>query len=127
MINGNSILGIIPARGGSKGLPRKNIQEVAGKPLIAWTIEESKKSKYIDKLILSSEDKEIIDVAKAWGCKVPFVRPVELAKDENGYQTCWTEPFIVTAPVNYHDCSQSSQSQQVTLQQILLRGLPTSN
>lgn len=82
MIQGKSILAIIPARGGSKGIPRKNIRMLAGKPLIAWTIEEAKKSKYIDRLILSSEDEEIIKVAKEWGCEIPFVRPAELAKDD---------------------------------------------
>lgn len=82
MIKGYTVLAIIPARGGSKGVPRKNIREIAGKPLIAWTIEAAKKSVYIDKLILSSEDREIIDVALRWGCEVPFVRPEELAKDD---------------------------------------------
>lgn len=82
MLKGKRILGIIPARGGSKGIPYKNIKEVGGKPLIAWTIEEAKKSKYIDRLILSSEDSEIIKIAKEWGCEVPFIRPVELAKDD---------------------------------------------
>jgi len=82
MIQGKSVLAIIPARGGSKGIPRKNVKLLAGKPLIAWTIEEAKKSKYIDRLILSSEDEEIIKVAKEWGCEVPFIRPVELAQDD---------------------------------------------
>lgn len=82
MINNKKVLAIIPARGGSKGVPRKNIRLFAGKPLIAWTIEEAKKSQYIDRLILSSEDEEIIQVAKAWGCDVPFVRPKELAQDD---------------------------------------------
>lgn len=82
MIKGKSVLAIIPARGGSKGVPRKNIRTVAGKPLIAWTIEEAKKSRYIDRLILSSEDPEIIRVAGEWGCDVPFVRPAELAQDD---------------------------------------------
>ncbi len=82
MIQGKSILAIIPARGGSKGIPRKNIRMLAGKPLIAWTIEEAKKSKYIDRFILSSEDEEIIKVAKEWGCDVPFIRPEELAMDD---------------------------------------------
>lgn len=81
MINGKSILAIIPARGGSKAVPRKNIRLVGNKPLIAWTIEEAKKSKYIDRLILSSEDKEIIQVAKDWGCEVPFIRPAHLSED----------------------------------------------
>ena len=82
MIKGKTVLGIIPARGGSKGIPRKNIKLLCGKPLIAWTIEEAKKSKYIDRLILSTEDNEIIKVAKEWGCEVPFKRPKELAKDK---------------------------------------------
>jgi CMP-N,N'-diacetyllegionaminic acid synthase len=82
MIDGKTVLAVIPARGGSKGVPRKNIRELGGKPLIAWTIEEAKKSKYIDRLILSSDDQEIIEVAKSFGCEVPFVRPAELALDE---------------------------------------------
>lgn len=76
------ILAIIPARGGSKGVPRKNVRDLAGKPLIAWTIEEAKKSRYIDRLILSSEDDEIIKVATQYGCEVPFKRPLELAQDD---------------------------------------------
>ncbi|KJS15917.1 MAG: acylneuraminate cytidylyltransferase [Peptococcaceae bacterium BRH_c4b] len=82
MINGKTVLAIIPARGGSKGVRRKNIREVAGKPLIAWTIEEAQKTKYIDRLILSSEDSEIIDIAKKLWCEAPFTRPVELAMDD---------------------------------------------
>ncbi|MCP4118195.1 MAG: acylneuraminate cytidylyltransferase family protein [Desulfobacteraceae bacterium] len=82
MIKGKSVLAIIPARGGSKGLPGKNILELGGKPLLAWTIEAGKRSKYIDRLILSSEDAEIIRVAEEWGCEVPFVRPEEFAQDE---------------------------------------------
>ena len=77
-----NILAIITARGGSKGVPRKNIRDLAGKPLIAWTIDEAKKSRYIDRLILSSEDDEIIEVAKKFGCEVPFKRPKELAQDD---------------------------------------------
>lgn len=84
------ILAVIPARGGSKGVSRKNIRDLAGKPLIAWTIEEAKKSKYIDRVILSSEDMEIIEVAKQYGCDVPFVRPIELAQDD----TLGIEPVI---------------------------------
>ncbi|BCJ87884.1 acylneuraminate cytidylyltransferase family protein [Effusibacillus dendaii] len=81
MIAGKTVLAMIPARGGSKAVPHKNIRDVGGKPLIAWTIEEAKKSKYIDRLILSSDDNEIIRVANQWGCEVPFVRPSELAQD----------------------------------------------
>jgi CMP-N,N'-diacetyllegionaminic acid synthase len=82
MINGKKILAIIPARGGSKGVPRKNIRYAAGKPLIAWTIEEANKSKYIDRLIVSSDDEEIIRMVKALGCDAPFIRPKSLAEDE---------------------------------------------
>lgn len=82
MYKGKKILGLIPARGGSKGVPRKNVLEVNGRPLIAWTIDEAKKSKYIDRLILSSEDAEIIETAKRFGCEAPFVRPAELSRDE---------------------------------------------
>ena len=81
MIGAQSVLALIPARGGSKGVPRKNIREVAGKPLIAWSIEAAKKSRYIDRLILSSDDPAIIDVARKFSCEVPFVRPAELATD----------------------------------------------
>jgi CMP-N-acetylneuraminic acid synthetase len=81
VINSKKILAIIPARGGSKRLPCKNVLDLAGKPLIAWSIEVAKKSKYIDRVILSSDDTEIIAVAKEWGCDVPFARPKELAED----------------------------------------------
>lgn len=81
MIGSQSVLALIPARGGSKGVPRKNVRDVAGKPLIAWTIEAAKKSRHVDRLVLSSEDAAIIEVAKRFGCEVPFVRPPELATD----------------------------------------------
>lgn len=82
MINGKKVLAVIPARGGSKGIPRKNIINVAGKPLIAWTIEAAKTSKHIDRIVLSSDNDEIITVARQWGCEVPFKRPDDLALDE---------------------------------------------
>lgn len=82
MIDGKTVLAIIPARGGSKGVLRKNVRDVASKPLIAWTIETAQKSSYIDRLVLSSEDEEIIEVAKSWRCEVPFQRPIELAQDD---------------------------------------------
>lgn len=82
MINNKTVVAIIPARGGSKGVKRKNLRNVGGKPLIAWTIEEARKSKYLDRVILSSEDDEIIDIAMKYGCDVPFKRPVELARDD---------------------------------------------
>jgi len=82
MINGESILAIIPARGGSKGLPNKNILELGGKPLIAWSIEAALDSKYIDRLIVSTDSKKIADAAKQNNCEVPFMRPPELATDD---------------------------------------------
>ncbi len=82
MYKNKKILAVIPARGGSKGIPRKNLRIVGGKPLIAWTIEAAKEANYIDRLVLSSEDAEIIEVARCWGLEAPFVRPKELAGDD---------------------------------------------
>lgn len=82
MYQQKKILAIIPARGGSKGVPRKNIRHLLGKPLIQWSIESAKKSRYIDRVIVSSEDAEIIQIAREGGCEVPFIRPIELAEDE---------------------------------------------
>ncbi|WP_102273801.1 acylneuraminate cytidylyltransferase family protein [Cytobacillus massiliigabonensis] len=82
MINNKKVLAIVPARGGSKGVPRKNVRNLAGKPLIAWTIETGKKSKYIDRVIVSSDDSEIIRISKAYGADVPFIRPKHLAEDK---------------------------------------------
>lgn len=82
MINGQKVLGLITARGGSKGVPGKNIRVVGGKPLIAWTIEAAQTSKYLDRLILSSDDDIIIEVAKTYGCEVPFKREAHLAADD---------------------------------------------
>lgn len=76
-----NILAIVPARGGSKGVPRKNIKQFCGKPLIAWTIEEAKKSKYISRIVVSTDDTEIADVAKQYGANVPFMRPSDIAGD----------------------------------------------
>lgn len=81
MYQGKKILGVIIARGGSKGVPGKNLREVLGRPLIAWTIEAAKKSTLLTKVVLSSEDLDIISVARRYGCEVPFVRPTELSGD----------------------------------------------
>ena len=72
---------VIPARGGSKRIPRKNIREFAGKPMIAWSIEAALKSDLFDKIIVSTDDSMIAEVAKKYGAEVPFVRPKELADD----------------------------------------------
>ncbi|MEO5341413.1 MAG: acylneuraminate cytidylyltransferase family protein [Magnetococcus sp. MYC-9] len=81
MIHGQSVLAIIPARGGSKGLPGKNILPLAGRPLLAWSIAAANACPEIDRLILSSDDREIMDTARRFGCEVPFTRPAHLASD----------------------------------------------
>lgn len=81
MIQGKSVLALITARGGSKGVPGKNILPVGGKPLIQWTIDAARASRYIDRLILSSDDDAIMAAAAAGGCEVPFRRSADLASD----------------------------------------------
>lgn len=76
------ILGIIPARGGSKSIPRKNIKNLGGKPLLAWTIEAAKTSGIFDRIILTTDDEEIAEAGRKWGVEVPFLRPRELAEDQ---------------------------------------------
>ena len=81
MIDGNRVLAVIAARGSSKGLPRKNVLEAGGKPLIAWSIEAASGSRLIDRFLLSSDDDEIVRVAQRHGCGCPFKRPAALAAD----------------------------------------------
>lgn len=75
------VLAVIPARGGSKGVPRKNIKLLGGKPLLQYTAEAALKARHIHRVILSTDDQEIADVGLACGLEVPFLRPSELAKD----------------------------------------------
>ena len=75
------MISIIPARGGSKGLPGKNILPLCGKPMIAYTIEAAKQSKYIDHVIVSTDDQKIAEIALQYGAEVPFLRPDFLASD----------------------------------------------
>jgi CMP-N,N'-diacetyllegionaminic acid synthase len=75
------ILGIIPARGGSKGVPNKNIKQLNGKPLIAYTAEVALKSRFLSKVIVSTDDEKIAEVARSLGLEVPFMRPSTLARD----------------------------------------------
>ncbi len=95
MYKNKKILAIIPARGGSKGLPGKNIKELCGKPLIAWSIEQAKASKYIDQIFVSTDSPEIAEVAEKIGVSVPFLRLEELAKD-----TSPSSEFVIYT-VNY--------------------------
>ena len=76
------ILGIIPARGGSKGIPGKNIRLLKGKPLIYYSIRAAKGSGLVDRLILTTDSVEIAQVGKELGAEVPFIRPAELARDD---------------------------------------------
>jgi len=80
MLNNKRILAVIPARGGSKGLPRKNIRLFCGKPLILWTILQARESKYIDWIVVSTDDREIVEIAKDYADEV-INRPAGLAKD----------------------------------------------
>ncbi|RLB93843.1 MAG: acylneuraminate cytidylyltransferase family protein [Deltaproteobacteria bacterium] len=77
------VLAIIPARGGSRGLPRKNIRDLCGKPLVAYSIEVALRSKLIDRVVVSTEDEEIAEVSKSCGAEVPFLRPKGMAQDRS--------------------------------------------
>ena len=82
MINTDKkFLAIIPARGGSKGIPKKNIKSLLGKPLIQYTIESALKSKYLDKIVVSTDDKKIADISEKLGAEIPCLRPKKLARD----------------------------------------------
>lgn len=78
-----NVLAIIPARGGSKGVPQKNIRELCGKPLIAYTIEVALATKLIDRVVVSTEDQEIAEISKSFGAEVPFLRPKHMAQDRS--------------------------------------------
>ena len=79
----SEIIGLVTARGGSKSIPRKNVKPLAGKPLIAWTVEAALQSRGLSRVIVSTDDNEIAQVAQEWGAEVPFVRPSELAQDDS--------------------------------------------
>lgn len=103
------IIAIIPARGGSKSIPRKNILPLMGKPLVAWPIELALSVKRIDRVIISSEDMEIMAVGKKYGAEVLFQRPVDLAKDET-----------TTLPVLQHCISYLEQQEKYKPDIVLL-------
>lgn len=108
------MLAIIPARGGSKGLPGKNIKHLYGQPMITYTIEAAEKSKYITDIIISTDDSEIADIAVKAGAECPFMRPKELASDTavamdnyiytierlNNERSSSVEEFIVLQPTS---------------------------
>ena len=75
-------LGIIPCRGGSKAVPRKNVKRLAGKPLLAWTVEAALRALRLDRVIVSTDSPEIAEIARSYGADVPFMRPASLAQDD---------------------------------------------
>jgi len=83
------VIALIPARGGSKGVPRKNIRPLAGKPLIAYSIETARASKLIERVVVSTDDAEIAAIARRYGADVPFMRPAELAQDDSPEWLTW--------------------------------------
>ncbi len=83
LLNEESMLAIIPARGGSKEIPGKNIKRLCGKPLIVFTIEAAKAAKLVDRIILSSDDPDIAKIACRYGVEIPFMRPSHLAQDDS--------------------------------------------
>jgi pseudaminic acid cytidylyltransferase len=89
-------LAVIPARGGSKRIPRKNVKLFSGKPMIAWSIEAAQNTKLFDRIVVSTDDTEIATIARKYGADVPFVRPAELSDDHSG-----TTPVISHA-IEWH-------------------------
>lgn len=83
MIKGKNVIAVIPARGGSKGIPNKNIRNLCGKPLIAWSINTALESEYIDEICVSSDSDKILEVSKFFGVHPKFKRPAELAQDDS--------------------------------------------
>lgn len=81
MSSAGEVLALIPARGGSKGIPRKNVIPLAGRPVIAWSIGHAQESRHVTRVVVSTDDDEIAEVARAWGAEVPFRRPAEYAGD----------------------------------------------
>ncbi len=119
------ILALIPARGGSKGIPRKNIKDFAGYPLIAWSIAAGLQAHTVNRIIVSTDDEEIASMSRAWGAETPFMRPAELAQDRTTdlpvfeHALKWLEdiegykPDIViqlrpTSPIRPKDCVDSA-------------------
>lgn len=104
-------IAIIPARGGSKRLPGKNIKLLAGTPMIAWTIEAALKSNVFDHVFVSTDDQKIADVSKKYGAEVPFLRPTELASDDASTND------VVTHLVEWFEQKNNQQVATVTILQ----------
>ena len=100
MTNKEHVIAVIAARGGSKGVPRKNILPLAGKPLIAHAIETALDSEWIDRVIVSTDDIEIAEVSQRYGAEVPFMRPEELARDDSPEWLTWQHAIRTLESVN---------------------------
>ena len=110
MYDRKKVLGLIPARGGSKGVPKKNVRSLAGKPLIAYTIECAKETNIFDYLMVNTDSEEIAETAEKYGAKVPFIRPPELATDT----ACGMDVIIYT--INWFEDKDSKFDILVYLQ-----------
>jgi CMP-N,N'-diacetyllegionaminic acid synthase len=106
-----TILGIIPARGGSKAIPRKNLALLANKPLLAWTVEVALESASLDRLVISTDDPEIAEVGKNLGAEIPFLRPTELAADTS------TSMDVILHAIRWFDDNESYRPDYVLLLQ----------
>jgi len=106
-----NIIAIITARGGSKSIPRKNITSVGGKPLIAWTIETALRSPSLNRVVVSTDDPKIAEIAREWGAEVPFLRPAELSRDDSPHI-----PVLVHA-VEWLETNEGSKVDYVLLLQ----------
>jgi CMP-N-acetylneuraminic acid synthetase len=95
-----NVTGFVFARGGSKGVPRKNIRPLASKPLIAYAIECGLNSRWIERVIVSTEDEEIAGIARRYGAEVPFMRPVELSQDDSPEWLAWQHAIRETERID---------------------------
>ena len=105
------VLGLITARGGSKGLPRKNVLPLAGKPVIAWTIGAALGSACLNRVIVSTEDEEIARVSREWGADVPFIRPPDLARDDSSHMA------VIDHAIRWLEVHQEASPEYVMLLQ----------
>jgi CMP-N-acetylneuraminic acid synthetase len=104
-------LGIVPARGGSKAIPRKNLAVVANKPLIAWTVDVAMESDSLDRLVISTDDPEIAEIGKEFGAEAPFLRPAELATDTS------TSMDVVLHVIEWFDVHENYRPDYILLLQ----------
>ncbi|OGY63561.1 MAG: hypothetical protein A3I89_02000 [Candidatus Harrisonbacteria bacterium RIFCSPLOWO2_02_FULL_41_11] len=107
------VLALIGARSGSKGVPNKNIKLLGGKPLLAWVIEAAKKSKHVNRVVVSTDSEEYAKVAREWGAETPFLRPAELSGDKS------TDFDYVNHAVNWLRENENYQPD------LVVRGMPT--